>query len=1109
MQIKFSALDIAEALELGYKPNEQQQAAIQAPYDKPSLVVAGAGSGKTDLMSLRVPWLVANRIATPDEVLGLTYTRKAAAQLANRINKNLRKLAKSKVLPGVWPDELGGEFTPPTVSTYNSYATSLFRDFGLQLGYDSDAVQLTDATAFQLARDLLKARGHEIDPRLLESDFNEKTLIKSVISLAAEMNEHVQTGAGVEKWLDRQISGLLQVPAKEGTDPDLDRNKYMIEIIQKLENKRIIATLAQAFIDEKKRVGRIDFSDQVALALEAVNLLDRQIQDREQARFTQVLLDEYQDTSVLQTKLLGTLFKGKSVMAVGDPHQSIYGWRGASASNLAEFNNDFGGTGAEPYQLSTSWRNPLPVLQVANEIARPLDTPGSYMSADQIALVKSVSRDDLEVRPGEAPGSVSFEWHETIELEAEGIADWFNARMTTPVEGKAPTGALLLAKKKHIPIYVKALQGAGIEAQVVGLGALLTMPEVTDVRAVLKIISRPDAGSELIRILTGARFNIGPKDIDELHKYSKSLLHGDWENRNAEGRLDEARASLVDALDRFYRRQVDGSPVPIEDMERVGTPLLSDAGKTRMHEAAKLFWALRKRIGLPLPELVRTIIAELWLDVELQANPKRANPMIYLNEFVALVTAYASNTEHATIEDLLEYLDFADDLERVDAAPPAARPGMVQIMTIHASKGLEWHHVAVGSFNDGDLPKDVRDGTGWINSQSLPYELRGDRKSLPAVDLPSYPTQTQLNKGKQLFQAQVGVMQQEEQRRLAYVAVTRPMIDLLVTGSYWQPGESKAKSRSPYLDEVAAAGVQPFASYEMPPLVSQENLADKQSLVEHWPKPAFTEQQRIQVIRSSTDFKNSKLKPSADTTDEELKSLIEQVDLLLLEDRDRKSSVMKVDFPVRIPASNFKAFLGELEFVAGSFLRPVPSEPYGASRRGNLFHAWVERSNSPIGLIDNDEDLPELEDEDDFIEVEQLQENFKNSRFAKMQPVALEQEVQLTIGSNTFICKMDAVYADGDGFEIVDWKTNTPPVAGSEDEAKRALQLSLYRFAYSEFTGVPLEKIKATFYFVGADEELSPAHLADRAEILAKWQEVLDKVAEGAAAGDAEASSKN
>ncbi len=1098
MEIKFSALDVARAVGLKYAPNAQQQAAIQAPFDRPSLVVAGAGSGKTELMSLRVPWLVANRLALPEQILGLTFTRKAAAQLSNRINGNLRKLAKSKVVEGIWPEELGLEFTPPTISTYNSYATALFRDFGLQLGYDSDAVQLTEASAFQLARDLLNERGHEIDPRLLEADFSSKTLVGAVLKMAGDMNENLVTADDIEQHIDEIIEHISNnVPKKRGGEP----GEFIVDVqkvLTALSKKKIIARLAQGFLEEKKRIGKIDFSDQVARAEEAVRKLGGAVVDREQERYTQILLDEYQDTSVLQTRLLASLFKGKSVLAVGDPHQSIYGWRGASESNLAEFKRDFGADNRVPFQLSTSWRNPQGVLDIANKIARPLDTPADYLAASQQDLVRSVEREPLTVRSAEAPGEVFINWHETIEQEAKAVAAWFAERMEIPIDEEMPKGALLLAKKKRIPIYVAALQAAGVDVEVVGLGGLLTMPEVTDVRCALAVISRPDAGSELIRLLTGARFRIGPKDIDGLYKYADSLAKSSYEHRQAEGKLDEAQISLIDAID------------DIANGPKLSTDAISDEGLERLVKAGELFGKLRKRIGLPLAELVRAVIAELWLDVELMANPTRNNPMMHLNEFVAVVGSYAANNDAPTVGALLEYLDFADDLDRVDAAPPVGRPGMVQILTIHASKGLEWEHVAIGSFNEGDLPKGSNDNTGWLNADVLPYALRGDRDSLPSIDLFKDDNQTDLNKTIKTFKEDVKKMGLQEQRRLAYVAVTRAKVDLLVTGSYWQPAETKARPMSSYLEECAAGGVSPIAEYELPEIQNEKNPADKASLVEHWPKQPFSAKRRDEVERASQDVLAAiQGKNSSGVTAEDIEQVALSIDRLLLERDVRKATHKQVDFPVRIPASNFKAFLGELEFVAGSFLRPVPSEPYGASRRGNLFHAWVERSNSPIGLVDNDEDLPELEDEDDFIEVEQLQENFKNSRFATMQPVALEQEVQLTIGSNTFICKMDAVYADGDGFEIVDWKTNTPPVAGSEDEAKRALQLSLYRFAYSEFTGVPLEKIKATFYFVGADEELSPAHLADRAEILAKWQEVLDKVAEGAAAGAAEASSKD
>ena len=1089
MTHKFSALDIATALGEKFPPNEQQQAAIEAPYDRPSLVVAGAGSGKTYLMSMRVPWLVANGIALPEQILGLTFTRKAAAELSNRINKNLRLLAKSTAVPGVWPAELGLEFTPPTISTYNSYATALFRDFGLQIGYDSDAIQLTEATAFQFARELINNHGHEIEPRLLDSDASSKSLITAAIEMAKAMTENLVTAADVEKYLQPIIEHVSQLPNTRS------KGQYTGEVsglLEKLSGNILVARLAQGFIDAKLNQGKIDFSDQVALAYRAVEHPDSGVIEREQQRFTQVLLDEYQDTSVLQTKLLSSLFYGKSVLAVGDPHQSIYGWRGASSANLAEYRADFGADSREPYQLSTSWRNPQVVLDIANQIAFPLDEPLDYVSAEHAELVRSVKRLPLRVRSGEANGRVEMQWHQTIEAEAKAVADWFADRIHVPIEenGKLrpPTGALLLAKKLYMPVYRDALQNAGIDVQIVGLGGLLTMPEVTDVRCALAVISSPSAGTQLIRLLTGARWRVGAKDIDGLYRYADWLAKNNTEFRDPDGNQADTKVSIVDAL-----VHIGEDRLPHDDF-------ISEEGLLRMIDAAKVFNNLRKRIGQPLAELVRTIVAELWIDIELLANPSRRNPLMHINEFISLVANYTTDSDSQAISGLLEYLDYADDLERVDAAPPITRPGMVQILTVHSSKGLEWDHVAVGSFNDGDLPKTIRDATGWMSLGKLPYALRGDVESLPKVDFFSCSNQTEVGRAVKDFKADgERPMLLQEQRRLAYVAVTRAKTNLLLTGSYWQPGDSAARKISKYLLECVEAGIEPMASYEPPELASQDgNPVTKASLVEHWPKPAFTEK-RLSLVQQASDEVSKQLGSRAESqqVSKELEGLSGAIELLLAEQKNRKANATVVDFPVRISASNFKAYLDEYETMAGSFLRPVPSEPHSASRRGNLFHAWVERSNSPIGFNDPEDDFEELDDERDFYEVEQLQQNFLSSRFAKLTPLALEQEVQVTIGGNTFVCKMDAIYQTGDSYEIVDWKTNAPP----KDEAdwqRKSLQLSLYRWAYSKYSGVPLEKISAIFYFVGANEELQASRLLNEEEILELWQTVLDRVGQNA-----------
>jgi DNA helicase-2/ATP-dependent DNA helicase PcrA len=278
---------------------------------------------------------------------------------------------------------------------------------------------------------------------------------------------------------------------------------------------------------------------------------------------------------------------------------------------------------------------------------------------------------------------------------------------------------------------------------------------------------------------------------------------------------------------------------------------------------------------------------------------------------------------------------------------------------------------------------------------------------------------------------------------------------------------------------------------------SDEQPLRKEDLTEEWPKQPFgakrlasVEQAQASVVAAIDETASNG--DSAPAEKDDTGKLIKR---LLREQEVQRARVNLVDFPVRIPASNFKAYLGELQVVAGGYLRPVPSQPYAQSRRGNLFHAWVEKKFAPTGNLLDDEEF-ELEDEEDFYTIDELKANFEGSRFASLVPQSVEQEIQLTIGQNTFICKMDAIYATEDGVQIVDWKTNKPPTEAG-DLYRRSLQLALYRLAYSEFTGMPIEKVQASFFFVGEGEELTPDVILGREEILAEWQKVLEQLVEG------------
>ena len=367
--VRYSALDIARALELP-APTAEQAAVIEAG-PRPLLVVASAGSGKTETMAARVVWLVANGLVAPDQVLGLTFTRKAAAELSQRIGIRLRGLERAGLWTPPAEDGSGAEVLggTPSVSTYHSYAGRLVREHALRLGIEPEFRVLTEAGAWQLAAEAVS----RWDGPMEVVSKAESTVIEAVMSLAGEMAEHVRTSAEVMDHLDAVITALEKLPDGEGKG-SLAPVKEALGV---LRERRAVLPIVEAFVRLKREREALDFADQVALAARVAGSVPR-VGQVERERFKAVLLDEFQDTSEAQLTLLRSLFHDDSVAltAVGDPNQSIYGWRGASATTLLRFPAEFAGADgpADVLPLSTSWRNDELLLAAANVTAAPLAT---------------------------------------------------------------------------------------------------------------------------------------------------------------------------------------------------------------------------------------------------------------------------------------------------------------------------------------------------------------------------------------------------------------------------------------------------------------------------------------------------------------------------------------------------------------------------------------------------------------------------------------------------------------------------------------------------------------------------------------------------------------
>ena len=351
-----------------------------------------------------------------------------------------------------------------------------------------------------------------------------------------------------------------------------------------------------------------------------------------------VLLDEYQDTSHAQLKLLNALFgNGHPVTAVGDPCQSIYGWRGASAGNLRRFARDFparSGNPAPVQKLSTSFRNAGRVLDAAAALQAELRA-----QAPDVPL--------LEPAPDRGGrGEVRAALLETVTEESEWVAAQAAALLALPA-GSAPDGklwpdgrlagvrpsdiAVLCRKRSQFVPLRRALEARGIPCEVVGLGGLLSVPEVQDVVATLRVLHDAASSDALARLLTGPRWRIGPRDLVALGRRARDLARGvadaDDEAGASGGSDDPDGTAAPAALDPLAEAvtdltTADSAASLVEALDDLGDPAeYSATGYARLSALAAETRRLREHVTRPLADLIAEVERALSLDIEVAARP--------------------------------------------------------------------------------------------------------------------------------------------------------------------------------------------------------------------------------------------------------------------------------------------------------------------------------------------------------------------------------------------------------------------------------------------------------------------------------------------------------
>ncbi|MDO4887346.1 MAG: ATP-dependent DNA helicase [Actinomycetaceae bacterium] len=826
---------IMRSISPAFLPTPEQRAVIESASSS-ILVVAGAGSGKTATMANRIAYQVARENVRPGEVLGLTFTRKAAGELAQRVERSLAAIRRG----GFLEEDVRSSLARPHISTYNAFASQIAQTHGMLVGADSAARLITDAERRQLMSEALATTS--VSEVLLDS-YTAGSIVGFCLALAAGLIDNDVSLEEMGEFVAREHAAYVRLNGDRRTFRGLaEVGKEWSELKKK---ERLFAVreaclpVVESYFALKRSRGLIEFADQVALAtkvLRAYPQVGREIS----SEYRLVLLDEYQDTSSGQAEFLrlalGARDEGRSVCAVGDPNQAIYGWRGASANALADFAVQFG-PGTERLSLSTSFRSDHAILSAANAVAGGLVTEG-------------VEVKELDARQGAGPGRITLAKPVLREDSYRAIAhrsrDVFRQVYAEAEPGtsatRAPEVAVLCRKRSYFEPMIQALRELDIPYEIVGGESLVLRPEIVTVRSALGVVASPSRNDLLMRLL--AVWALGVNDLRALHAWARELAAGrervrpkpesresahadvgregealgregearavsgelaglggaesrgleeprqpgheagpanEARHGNDEGRRPREEVSLIEAV----------TELPDESWAAPSGLTLSEEGRRRLVTISSILAQLRRATHLPLGELVSFAVGQLGLDVAAATRTEGSQRVkTSLDSFIALGREFQDQHPGQGLAEFLAWLDLVETHEHGgeeeagrDEVEAEVHPGIVQIMTVHAAKGLEWRDlVAIPEMVESEFGQEPSSIKTWLTSADIfPEPLRKDARHLPVFRLSDHDDK--IEAGQEYYRYRREVVPEyraQEARRLAYVAFTRPSAELLL-----------------------------------------------------------------------------------------------------------------------------------------------------------------------------------------------------------------------------------------------------------------------------------------------------------------------------------------
>jgi DNA helicase II / ATP-dependent DNA helicase PcrA len=637
------AIDGVRALLKGLD-RRQRQAVIHA--DGPLLVVAGPGTGKTEVITRRVAWLIATKRARPSEILALTFTERAAEQMQARVDL---------LVPYGQADT--------AIHTFHAFGDWLLREHGHAIGRSDDPRVIGRSQAIVLLRDNLFDLGLERYLPLADPT----RFLGALVDLF---------GRAKEEGIDPPALAAYAAELEAGSRATLEAEQHATAreaLAGLLDEAAAHAELARAYAAYQRLLTErslVDHGDQVA---EAVRLLDERpaVRSALQRRFRYIVVDEAQDANPQQHRLVRQLAGARgNVMFVGDDDQAIYSFRGAVGRGLAGLEDLY--DGLEDVVLRRNYRSRKPILEAARRLIRHNDP-------DRLEVQRGLDKSLTAVRRARRPAMVIHRAYRTAADEADAVAEDIRRRLA---RGRAPdTMAVLVRTNADAAPVLASLDVLGIPRRFSGASGLLAHREVRDVLSLMRVLHEPSSSEDLYAVMTAAPYALGGEDLTRICELASRQRRSLWEvvtelveepgllrlSRRTHERLARLAAQLRESLDQSHER-----PAPAVLYDHLGrsgwlkrlVAMAEQGDDAPLHRIARLFEMVNEQAELVGDPRLATVVPALRALIDAGHHP------------------------------------VAPDVDDVTDA--------VSVLTVHQAKGLEFSVVYVIGVADGRFPVRAR-----------------------------------------------------------------------------------------------------------------------------------------------------------------------------------------------------------------------------------------------------------------------------------------------------------------------------------------------------------------------------------------------------------------